>query len=264
LPTIEPWLGSAASAHAVAITISYIAISFLHILIGELLPKSLALRITESAALWTTPGMRFFRILLYLPLKLLNGSAPAAASPVPIARLGGGTAPSEAEVRLILDRSQQEGMMPFRRLLLLENVFDFGDARVKDEMRPLDKVVALHLDRPWEENRDRIRKSRFSRFPLLEGDPPRPLGGAPEGPLLRGMAWPDPVDPEAIVRKTHLTTPDMPLEQLLTDLRRRRVHMALVKDRRTGWGPDHHGGHPRAVGRRDRGRIRARGAAPPG
>ncbi len=229
---IEPWLGSAASAHAVAITISYIAISFLHILIGELLPKSLALRITEPAALWTTPGMRVFRILLYLPLKLLNGSALLLLRLFRLPASAEDTAPSEAEIRLILDRSQQEGMMPFRRLLLLENVFDFGDARVKDEMRPLNKVVALRPDRPWAENRDRIRKSRFSRFPLLEGDPPRPLGVVHLKDLFsEGMAWPDPVDLEAIVRKTHLTTPDTPLEQLLTDLRRRRVHMALVKDR---------------------------------
>jgi CBS domain containing-hemolysin-like protein len=227
---IEPWLGSVASAHAIAVTISYVAISFLHILIGELVPKSLALRITEPAALWTTPGMRFFRVLLYLPLHLLNGSALLLLRLFRLPATAEDTAPSEAEIRLILDRSQQEGMMPFRRLLLLENVFDFGEVRVKDEMRPLGKVVALRTDRPWAENRDQILKSRFSRFPLLEGDPPRPVGVVHlKDLLMEGVPWPEPVDLRSIVRKTHLTTPDTPLEQLLTDLRRRRVHMALVK-----------------------------------
>ena len=228
---IQPWLGSAASAHAVAIAISYVTISFLHILIGELVPKSLALRVTEPAALWTAPGMRFFYVLLYLPLKVLNGSALLLLRLFRLPASAEDTAASEAEIRLILDRSQQEGMMPFRRLLLLENVFDFGVARVKDEMRPLDKVVALHVDRPWTENRAQILKSRFSRFPLLEGDPPRLLGVVHLKDFMNeGIPWPNPVDLKAIVRKTFLTTPDTPLEQLLTDLRRRRIHMALVKD----------------------------------
>jgi len=228
---IKPWLGSAASAHAVAITISYITISFLHILIGELVPKSLALRITERAALWTTPGMRFFRLLLYLPLHLLNGSALLLLRLFRLPASAEDAAHSEAEIRLILDRSQQEGMMPFRRLLLLENVFDFGEARVKDEMQPLSKVAALHVDRSWAENRDQILKARFSRFPLFEGDPPRCLGIVHLKDLVsENVPWPDEVDLKAMVRKTHLTTPDTLLEQLLTDLRRRRVHMALVKD----------------------------------
>jgi len=215
----------------VAITISYIVISFLHILIGELVPKSLALRITERAALFTTPGMRLFRVLLYVPLHLLNGSALLLLRLFRLPASAEDAAHSEAEIRLILDQSQQEGMMPFRRLLLLENVFDFGGAQVKDEMQPLSKATALWLDRPWSENRDQILKSRFSRFPLFEGDPPRCVGIVHLKDLLaEKVPWPDEVDLKAIVRKTHFTMPDTLLEQLLTDLRRRRVHMALVKD----------------------------------
>jgi CBS domain containing-hemolysin-like protein len=228
---IRPWLGSAVGAHAVAITVSYVIISFLHILIGELVPKSLALRITEPAALWTAPGMRFFRTVLYLPLKVMNGSALLLLRLFRLPASAEDSAPSEAEIRLILNRSQQDGMMPFRRLLLLENVFDFGEARVKDEMRPWGKVAALHLDRTWEENRAQILKARYSRFPLVEGTPPRPVGVLHLKDMLNeGVPWPDPVDLRAIMRKTHVTTRDTPLEQLLTDLRRRRVHMALVQD----------------------------------
>ncbi len=228
---IRPWLGSAVGAHAIAISISYVVVSFLHILIGELVPKSLALRVTAPAALWTAPGMRFFQVLLYVPLKLLNGSALLLLRLFRLPASAEDTAPSEAEIRLILDRSQQEGMMPFRRLLLLENVFDFGGVKVKDEMRPWGKVVALRRDRPWEENRALILKSRFSRFPLVEGEPERVLGVVHLKDLMaEGVPWPEAVELKGVVRKTHVTTPETPLEQLLTDLRRRRVHMALVKD----------------------------------
>lgn len=228
---LEPLLGTTAKAHAIAITISYIVISFLHILIGELIPKSLALRVTEKAALLSTPGMRFFRIVLYLPLKVLNGAAILFLKLLRLPVAAEDSHHSEAEIRLILDRSQQEGMMPFHRLLLMENVFDFGDVKVKDEMQPISKVTALYADHPWEENRAKILKTRFSRYPLLEGDPPKPLGIVHLKDLLtEGIPWPDPVDLKAIARKSHFTNPDTPLEQLLTELRRRRVHMAFVKN----------------------------------
>lgn len=228
---LVPLLGNTAAAHSVAVSISYIAISFLHILIGELVPKSMALRMTESAALISAGPLRLFHRLFYIPLVLLNSSANLILRLLRMPSNVDDSAPSEVELRMMLSRSQQEGLMPFRRLLLMENVFDFGDGRVKDEMQPMSKVVALYADAPWEENRQKILTTRFSRFPLLAGSPPRPLGVVHLKDLLyQGVPWPDPVDLKSIARKTYLTAPDVTLEQLLTDLRRRRVHMALVKN----------------------------------
>ena len=228
---IEPLMGSAAGAHAAAITLSYVAVSFLHILLSELLPKSVAMRFAEPSALFTAAPLMWSRRLLYLPLVVMNGSANLILRLLGLAAMPRETAPSEAEVRIILEESQQHGLMSFRRLLLLENVFDFGHVRVRDDMRPIEQVVALHADRPWNENRDTILESRHTRYPLLEGDPPRPLGIVHLKDLLyHPVPWPNEVDLRQIVRKTHITTPDTPLELLLTEMRRRRAHMALVQD----------------------------------
>lgn len=228
---LMPLLGHVNAAHAVAITISYILVSFLHILLSELLPKSIAIRFAERSALFTAQPMVWFRRILYLPLVLLNGSANLILKILGLYALPKESAPSEAEVRLILEKSQQEGMMPFRRLLLMENVFDFGDLRVRDEMRPIEQATVLYADHPWEENRDKIESTLHTRFPLIEGNPPRPLGIIHIKDLARSSTpWPDRTDFKAIAHKTYITTPDMALEQLLTELRRRRVHMALVQD----------------------------------
>ena len=228
---LMPLLGSIEAAHAVAITISYILVSFLHILLSELLPKSIAIRFAERSALLTAQPMVWFRYILYLPLVLLNGSANLILRMLGLFALPKESAPSEAEVRIILEKSQQEGLMPFRRLLLMENVFDFGGVRVRDEMRPLDQSTVLYADHPWEENRQKIESTLHTRFPLLEGNPPRPLGIVHIKDLARSSTpWPGPTDFKAIAHKTFLTTPDTPLEQLLTELRRRRIHMALVQD----------------------------------
>lgn len=228
---LMPLLGHVEAAHAVAITISYILVSFLHILLSELLPKSIAIRFAERSALFTAQPMVWFRRILYLPLILLNGSANLILKILGLYALPKESAPSEAEVRFILEKSQQDGMMPFRRLLLFENLFDFGDVRVRDEMRPIEQATVLYADHPWEENRDKIESTLHTRFPLLEGNPPRPLGIIHIKDLARSSTpWPDRTDFKAIAHKTYITTPDMALEQLLTELRRRRVHMALVQD----------------------------------
>ncbi|MFH0909648.1 MAG: CNNM domain-containing protein [bacterium] len=228
---IEPFVKSLAAAHTISLTVSYIIVSFLHILIGELVPKSVAIRLPERMALMTAEPLRFFRLLFFLPLYLMNVSANLILRALRLPQTMHDIAPSEAEVRIILEKSQQEGLMPFRRLLLLENVFDFGDVRVKDEMRRLDQVVALYADHPWEENRDKIMLTVHTRYPLLEGNPPKPVGILHIKALVQGRtAWPDPVDLKAIAHKICVTTPETPLEQLLTELRRRRMHMALVQD----------------------------------
>jgi CBS domain containing-hemolysin-like protein len=228
---IEPLMGSTAGAHAAAITLSYVAVSFLHILLSELLPKSVAIRFPERSALFTAAPLIWSRRLLYLPLVVMNGSANLILRLLGIAALPRETAASEAEVRVILAESQQHGVMSFRRLLLLENVFDFGHVRVRDDMRPMDQVHALHADRPWNENRDTILRWRHTRYPLVEGDPPRLLGIVHFKDLLYHPApWPNAVNLREIARKAHITTLETPLEQLLSELLRIRAHMALVQD----------------------------------
>ena len=228
---IEPLMGSAVGAHAVAVILSYVAVSFLHILLSELLPKSVAIRFPERSALLTAAPLIWSRRLLYLPLVVMNGSANLILRLLGLAALPRETAASEAEVRVILEESQQQGVMSFRRLLLLENVFDFGHVRVSDDMRPMDQVHALYADRPWNENRDTILKSRHTRYPLLEGDPPQPLGIVHLKDLLyHPVPWPNEVDLREIARMTHITKVETPLEQLLSDLLRLRAHMALVQN----------------------------------
>ncbi|HYE97689.1 MAG TPA: PTS sugar transporter subunit IIA, partial [Planctomycetota bacterium] len=123
----------------------------------------------------------------------------------------------------------------FRRLLLMENIFDLGELRVRDAMRSRDGTRVLKAKAPWEENLKVVRESRLSRFPLLD-DGPMPAGvvhvkdllyegGArPEGPDLRRLARP------------YVTLPEeLPLETALGELQRRRVHLAIVTGEKGAW-----------------------------
>jgi CBS domain containing-hemolysin-like protein len=227
---IQPLLGSSVAAHSLSITLSFILVSFLHILLGELVPKSMAIRTTEKTALRIARPLRFFRMLFYPPLVVLNGSANLILRLLRLPPAARDDAPSAAEMRIILARSQKQGLLSFRRLLLLENVFDFGEIRVRAAMRPLPKVAALRIDRPWEENRQVLLSTRFSRYPVLDAGR-RPVGILHVKDLIyRDQPWPSEVSLRELVRPCSITRQDEWLERLLTDLQLRRSHMALVEN----------------------------------
>jgi CBS domain containing-hemolysin-like protein len=131
-------MGNAAAAHAAAITISYIVVSGLHILIGEQVPKIIAITYPERAALAGRAGAALVSHCAAVRAAV-DAERLRAPDPAPVrheASLPQESAPSEAEVRLILDRTlRRRDLMPLRRLLLIENVFDFGEVKVRDEMR---------------------------------------------------------------------------------------------------------------------------------
>jgi mannitol/fructose-specific phosphotransferase system IIA component (Ntr-type)/CBS domain-containing protein len=129
--------------------------------------------------------------------------------------------------------------MSFRQLLLVENVFDLGDVLVRDVMRPRSVVRSLRLKAPWEENLQVIRESRYSRYPLLdgpEGADAKPLGIVHVKDIL--FSEPDEtdtVDLKAIARPYGTAKETSPLETLLADLQRRRVHQVIVLDAADRW-----------------------------
>src|SRR5205085_11202279 len=126
------------------------------------------------------------------------------------------------ELRIILAQSQSTGMMSFRRLLFLENIFDLGELRVRDAMRGRDGAKVLRVGATWEEHFKIIRESRLSRFPLV-GDAEVPLRIIHVKDLLLGgpekMAT---ADLKKLARPYIMTLEDVPLEGLLGDFQRQR------------------------------------------
>ncbi|MBI4582679.1 MAG: DUF21 domain-containing protein [Planctomycetes bacterium] len=222
------WLSTAAS-HGASLTAAFLFITFLHILIGELAPKSIAIRHSEAAALFSARPLKLFYRLFAIPLFVMNGASRALLHllKVPPASEAEVTY-TEEELRSILGASQERGGFSFHHLLLLENAFDFGDLRVKDVAIPLEKVAFLDPSRPWPENASIIIEKRLSRFPLREG-PRGSIAGFIHTKtialdLLAGKT-PD------LLRESHklLRIPeDMLLEVALRKLQNAGEHMGVV------------------------------------
>ncbi|HZE96476.1 MAG TPA: CNNM domain-containing protein [Planctomycetota bacterium] len=223
------------AASIITFVVEYGMIVFLHVLLGELLPKQVAIRKTEQMALISSRPLVFFRGILLLPIWLLNGSARFILRLIGLPAKVKEEQHSEDELRIILARSQSTGLMSFRRLLFLENIFDLSEVRVRDAMRGRDGVRLLRAGAPWEENFKVIRETRLSRYPLV-GDAELPLGIVHIKDLLyEGPEKMSSIDLRKIARPYLSAMEDLPLENLLGDFQRQRGHLAVVKNAEGKW-----------------------------
>jgi tellurite resistance protein TerC len=143
---------------------------------------------------------------------------------------------SEDEIRIIMERSQSSGVISFRRLLLMENVFDMGALKVRDAMKPPKAVKVINQNAPWPETLAMIRESKYSRFPVVADGQELPLGIVHVKDVLHlELNKQDSPDLAPAMRSYLKVNDDMPLESLMTELQRRRRRVAIVVDRKGQW-----------------------------
>lgn len=225
--------GDSVLTNAVAILVSLVVVSGSHIVLGEQVPKFAAVRIADRMSLWSARPLRICRWIFMPLLWGMNRLSLACLRLLGIDQRTVEDHHSEDELRILLEHGQEHGLMSFRRLLFMENVFDLGDLKVKDAMRSRAKAVCLRLDAPWSDNLAVIRQARYSRFPVLGADPDRPVGFVHVKDALLGNAC-EP-DLERLVRPCLVTQESTTLEALLAEMQRRRCHVALVNNAQGEW-----------------------------
>lgn len=215
--------------------VGFLIATFVVILSSELLPKSLAIRYPERAALWCARPLVVFYWIFFPFLWVLTKAAQAIMRAFRLKRAADEEAHSEEELRIILDRSQEGGVLSFRRLLFIENVFDLGDLKAKDAMRPARQAKVLDARLPWPDNEAVLRSSRFSRFPLMIDDSGRPAGFVHVKDVLFACAGGTAPDLVKLMRPAHTAGESMPLEQLLAEMQRKRSQIAMITDASGRW-----------------------------
>ncbi len=227
------WSGEAAGV--VSVVVAFALATYLTIVTSELVPKAIAIRNTERAALIAARPMRMLHHIFFLPIMVLNLSANA------VLRLLGFSKDlkevhTEEELRIILGESQDGGVMPFRRLLLFENLFDLGSETVKDAMRLRSQVKVMPADGTRETMVEAILSHGYSRYPVVarDADPAAaPIGIVHAKEVLAKLA---PGAPLSSMVRPFLTFPaDAPLERALSEFQRSRNHLAVVVDAAGRW-----------------------------
>jgi CBS domain containing-hemolysin-like protein len=165
--------------HGVSFVMAFSVISFLHIVVGELAPKSLAIRVPEAVGLWSALPLYGFYWAMYPAIWLLNGSANLVLRIAGLSGVGGhDTHYSNEELKLILrtnTSTSNERYTHDERHILAQSL-EFGQRTVSDLMRPINEVSALYASRSLESNLETMRRNRFSRYPYFDEEGEEVLG----------------------------------------------------------------------------------------
>jgi CBS domain containing-hemolysin-like protein len=165
--------------HGVSFAMAFSVISFLHIVVGELAPKSLAIRVPEAVGLWSAVPLYGFYWAMYPAIWVLNESANLVLRVAGLSGVGSHeTHYSNDELKIILRTNTGtpgERFTHDERHILAQSL-EFSQHTVSDLMRPINEVSALYASRTLEQNLDTVRRNRFSRYPYFDVDGEEVLG----------------------------------------------------------------------------------------
>lgn len=229
-PLLISWgLVSPALETSIAFVIAFSLITFMHVVFGELAPKSLAIQKAEKMALFLAGPMHRFYYIFYPAVVVLNGTANR------VLRLMGIRLESEhdithteEELRMIIAESYHGGQINQTEQELLQNVFRFEERVAEEIMVPRPDVVFLDTHLSLEENLSRAKKAGHTRFPLVEGSPDQVVGLIHIKDLLFRTS---PIQNIAEIKREIIYIPEgMPVDRLLAEFQRRHQHLAVILD----------------------------------
>ena len=244
------WIGEPAFAHLLApvfdafgiesptviqntsVAVAFAVITFLHIVLGELAPKSYAIRATERVALLVAVPMRVFQFTFWPALWLLDRASRATLRFLGVtAETSGELAHSEEELRILLAESHRVGVLSGAKRELLENVIDYTERTARHVMVPRADIAYLSLARPIEENLAVVTHSANTRFPLATTDIDHLIGMVHVKDLFNRRDQLTSSQDLAAVKREILFVPETrPLDALQRDFQQSRTHMAIVVD----------------------------------
>ncbi len=218
-------------AHKIALPVAFVIITFLHIVFGELAPKSLAIRRAEATTLALAYPLRVFYLVLKVPIVLLNfvankflglfGIEPVAESE---------HYHSGDELRLLLEQGREGGQIEEAEHKLIENVFEFGDTLVKEVMVPRTDVAALDIEDPPEKLIRDVIELGYTRMPVYQGSMDDVIGVVYSKDLITLLQHQNLIILQDLLRPAFFVPETKLISQLLREFQLRKTQMAVVLD----------------------------------
>lgn len=220
------------AVQALSYVLSFTIITVLHIVVGELAPKTLAIERAEQVTLAVATPMKLFRAIFYPFIWILNGIARKGLRLIGLeATESSELRHSEEELRLIISSMRSAGGEERERLEMLDKALTLPARTARELMVSRGDVAYLRLDQPPEERRRIVQETRHTRYPVVEDDLDTIVGILHVKDLfLRGEAPRSPEEMRKVVREPLYVPETMHGDTLLQEFRRRRQHMAVVVD----------------------------------
>ena len=231
---VNTWLASTAATLAsgfggAAVSIATFVITFLILVFGEITPKTMATQNAERLALLYAPVITLLMKLLTPVIWFINLFSSLILRLFGISRESAGPSMTESELRTIVDVSHEEGVIQSDEKQLLNNVFDFGDARAKEVMVPRVHVVMAEAGSTYKDLLSLFRQEQFTRIPIYEDSVDNIIGLVNMKDLLL-LDDPSQFDLKAMLRKPYFTVENKKVSDLLMEMKNSTVNMAIVLD----------------------------------
>lgn len=217
-------------AHTVAVAIAFTLITVLHIVLGELAPKSVALLFPEEVSLWTAGPLIVFSRIFTPFIHLLNGAANL------LLRALGLRAATELErvhrpeeIQMLVDQSYESGLLGKEPVDMIRGVFDLSETVVGEVMTPRTEMAAIPVDHTVEMAADAMLKEGHSRLPVYGESLDQIVGLVLAREIWRAQRD-GATDLAPLIRPATFVPESKTVEDLLRDMQTQRVHMALVVD----------------------------------
>ncbi len=214
-------------AHTIGTLLAVAVLTYLHVVIGEMIPKAMALQAPESTARRIAQLMRVFGLLLAPLVWFLNsiGNLCLRLLGVPVA--GHGRHYSVRELEQLVDESFESGAVADRQHELIDNIFSFGERVAAQLMTPRTRVVGLELSSSPEEVLTTIEEG-YSRLPVYQGDLDHIVGILHVKDFIKASISGQPFELAKLMRRAPRVPEQLPAETLLKAFKRLKVHIAVV------------------------------------
>jgi CBS domain containing-hemolysin-like protein len=215
-------------AHSIALPVAFVTLTVLHIVFGELAPKSLAIRYPTATTLAVSVPLRVFYFIFKPFISLLNGFANLILKIFGIKPVSEHDIHSEEELRLIIAESEEGGAIESSERELIQNVFDFDDRIVKQVMVPRIKISAINSSATLHEAIQLVLKEGYSRYPIYDKNLDEIKGIVHSKDIVQHYINKTNKTLLDISHQPYTVTENKPIDHLLREFQKKKVQMAIV------------------------------------
>lgn len=234
-PLFEHFRLNESLTHILSFGIAFVLVTFLHVVVGELAPKTVAIQKAEAVTLAFAVPIIWFYKLMYPFIWFLNGSArvlvglfglkPASEHEI---------AHSEEELRILLSESYKSGEINKNELKYMNNIFEFDERLAKEIMVPRTEIVSISIDASFQDIMNVIHSENYTRYPIIDGNKDNILGFINIKEFLtenisREINLED-IDTKKFITPVIRVIENIPIHDLLIKMQKERTHIAILMD----------------------------------
>jgi len=210
--------------------VAFCFITILHIVFGELAPKSIAIQRSVRTVMAISLPLRFFFVLFKPLIWILNGLANLILKLIGINPVQGETSHSSEELQYLLEQGKETGALDSTEHELIQNVFDFNERVVKNIMVPRTKISGVDINTPKDELLELIITEGYSRMPVYDDVIDKIVGIVHAKDILPLLARNEEIILKNIIRKPYFIPETKKINDLMAELQQKRIQIAIVLD----------------------------------